>query len=175
MSLPRSFTLWTTTITLSFSPWVAIATPPVAKGTTAQVICDVGMNPPMTVLRKGTEVVPLLTWYDNYLMPQDSAIERCQAVAQALQARHLKAQPTLLAYQQVKNEWQICLVNQVNDDCTAEGSEMLFSLNAALKAPECLMEGINPQDCPVNMTTRGPVIRVPGGSYKPAWWVFLFP
>jgi hypothetical protein len=153
----------------------AIANPPVAKGVTIQVICDTTSNPPLTVLKRGTEMVPLLSWYDNYLMPQDSAVERCQSVAKKLQAKYQQSQPALLAYQQVKNEWQVCLVSQTGDDCTAANSEMLFSLNAAFKAPECVMEGISPQRCPVNLVTRGPVIRVPGGTYKPSWWVFLFP
>lgn len=153
----------------------ARANPPVAKGSTLQVTCDTANTPPLTVLQEGTEVTPLLSWHDNYLIPQDSAVELCQSVAQKLQAEYQQARSALLAYQQVKNEWQVCLVRQTGDDCTASDSKMLFSLNAAFKAPQCVMEGIDPQNCPVNLVTRGPLIRVPGGTYKPAWWVFLFP
>jgi hypothetical protein len=43
----------------------AIAKPPVAKVTTPQIICDTTSNPPLTLLKKGTQTMPLLSWYDN--------------------------------------------------------------------------------------------------------------
>lgn len=150
------------------------ASPKVASGTAIAIICDSRSNPPVIYLKKGTsgESIPIMTWYPNYLVSQDSPEALCQTVAQKLQTQYQKNEDTFLAFEQVKNEWRVCFVAQAGDDCSAPNSQPLFSLNAAFVAPKCVMENIAPAQCPLNPTTRGPVISVPGGTYKPFWWIF---
>lgn len=163
------------------APWLVLANPTrpsspklLTQAKPLSITCDTQSNPPKTAIQESpkAEMKPILSWYANYLMPQDSAEGICQDVAQKLRDRYRQNVPTFLTYQQIKNEWQVCFVSNEGDTCDATDSELLFKLNAAFKAPLCVMENTSPSDCPLNPVVRGPLMIVPGGTYKPAWWIF---
>jgi hypothetical protein len=170
---PLVFGIMATALT-SIAQAVPKTSPSPAPETAIAITCDSRSNPPVTRLKKGTngESIAIMTWYPNYLIPQDSSEALCKTVAQKLQSQYQKNEDTFLAFDQLKNEWRVCFVAQAGDNCSAPNSQPLFSLNAAFVAPKCVMENIAPAQCPLNPTTRGPVISVPGGTYKPFWWIF---
>lgn len=179
LSLPRltiailTFGLLSTALA-AIARTVPKAAPAVAQDNAIAITCDNTRNPPRTQLKKGQkgEPIALFTWYPNYLVPQDSPEALCKAVAQKVQARFQQGEDTFLAFEQIQKEWRVCFVAQAGDGCSAPKSEYLFSLNAAFLAPRCVMESTAPDQCPLNPITRGPVISVPGGTYKPFWWIF---
>lgn len=126
---------------------------------------------------------PIFSWYPQYLLPSDTPSALCQQVAEKLQNQYTRSTPVFLAYQEVNahsNEWQVdvCLVTQSGNTCRADDSELLFSLvGGVFRDPvQCMMTRKDPNAlkaenrCPPR--ARDPVLSVPGGRYKPQWWLF---
>jgi Circadian oscillating protein COP23 len=135
-------------------------------------VCASEVNPPITYAYTPGEVnlKPLMIWHSEYLLPNESAAELCQRVAQKLQTSYNQQQDYLLASDGTDKMWKVCLVSKSGDGCDVSNSVYLFSLNGNYaQAPKCLMEGIDPLQCP---RSRGKVISLPGGRYTPFWWPF---
>jgi hypothetical protein len=134
-------------------------------------VCAGNVEPPTTYAYIPGEInlKPLMSWHSEYLMPGDSAAELCQRSAQKLQSKYNSQQQYLLASNHTQQTWIVCLVTKEGDSCLTNDSVYLFSLNNSYQSPRCVMEGIDPIQCP---RTRGKVISIPGGRYTPAWWPF---
>jgi hypothetical protein len=137
-------------------------------------VCASEINPPTTFVYTPGEIIlkPILSWYSDYLLPNDSAEKLCQTVTEKLQSKYDQGQKFFLASQKVNDRWQVCLVTQKGAECNSKNSEELFSVNANYKTPECIMENTEPKSCPNLPTTRGPVLSIPGGRYTRIWWFF---
>jgi hypothetical protein len=140
-------------------------------------VCATNTNPPTTFAYRQGEVTltPLFSWYSEYLLPGNSASELCKSVAQKLQSKYNQGQKYFLAYEKINDSWKVCLVSKEGGKCTSDKSEELFSLNSTYQAPKCVMENTEPKSCPPTPPSigyRGPLLSVPGGRYKPAWWFF---
>lgn len=138
-------------------------------------VCASTVNPPTIFIYTQGDVnlKPIMSWYSEYLLPNESGVELCQKIAQKLQNKYDQGEKSLLAYQKVDDRWKVCLVAKQGQECTADGSEELFSLNANYKTPECVLENKDPKACPPPPpTVRGPLMSIPGGRYKPSWWLF---
>ncbi|MGK7943387.1 MAG: COP23 domain-containing protein [Microcystaceae cyanobacterium] len=110
---------------VSLSPSVAWSQ--TAEMSKLQFICQSEQTPPTTVAQMdgGTEV--LVTWYSEYLLKNTSPAQICQEVAQTLQNRYERQQPSLFAYEKSMTHWDVCLVSKEGQICTED--EVLFSLN----------------------------------------------
>lgn len=143
---------------------------PVEKPT---FICVEEANPPMTLAYdpESNDYKPVMSWYKDYLLAGESATEVCQSVADKLQERYDAQQPSFLAYQKIQDQdrWEICVAPEEGQECSATGSEVLFSLNSEFKSPtECVMMQTEPTNCAPNIRTRGTVLSVPSKRY----WFF---
>lgn len=140
-------------------------------------ICDQTAEPPAIFLQnsdKSTRTV-VLKWYSQYLIPGDSAAQLCQSVAKQFQVNYEQGNGYLLAYEgnKEKNSYSVCFVTQEGEQCDSASAIKLFALNSQfVNTPRCFMENQDPNGCPVRISTRGPLISVPGGKYKPVWWPF---
>jgi hypothetical protein len=132
-------------------------------------VCSSEGNPPKTYayIPGEQEPKPIMTWHSEYLLPQDSPTKLCQQAAQKLQNRYNEQQGYLLASDKTDRAWQVCLVSKQGEGCDSRNSVYLFSLSANYQSPRCLMENLEPLQCP---RSRGQVISLPGGRYSPSWW-----
>lgn len=144
--------------------------------TSLSFVCATGVEPVTTFVYQPNRIAltPVLSWYSDYLLPGATADGLCQQVGEKLQRAYTKDKPVFLAYQKVGNRFEVCLVEREGEECNSASSEPLFSLNAKyLKTPECVMDNKKPEDCTRAVSgTRGTVLSIPGGRYKPSWWVF---
>lgn len=134
-------------------------------------VCAGDKEPPTTYAHIAGKVnlKPLMSWRSEYLFPGDSATELCQQTAQKLQSKYDKQQDYLLAGDWTNERWKVCLVSQQGEGCDSRNSVFLFNLNSSYQSPRCLMENIEPLQCP---RSRGQLISLPGGRYRPSWWPF---
>ncbi len=173
-------------IAMALQPTVSLTqeTTPEIVPTKIAFACDQKAEPPTTVVSipGEKEPKPFLRWYSEYLLPEDSALELCQQVAQKLQAKSERGEKyELAASQQLKDKdsvqrvWKVCLVTNPEDDCTKSSiSEDLFSLNTKYKeTPKCMIENTHPESCkPPLGPTRGYLMSIPADDYTPTWWPF---
>jgi hypothetical protein len=136
-----------------------------------QFVCGADSEIPTTYAYIPGEVTlkPLMSWHSEYLLPGDSASELCKKAAQKLQNKYNEQQGYLLASDKTNDAWKVCLVSRQGEGCNARDSVYLFSLNGEYQSPRCLMENRAPLQCP---RSRGTLVRLPGGQYKPSWWPF---
>ncbi|MGK7943386.1 MAG: COP23 domain-containing protein [Microcystaceae cyanobacterium] len=139
-------------------------------------ICQSEQTPPRTVVQMDGETDVVATWYSEYLLENTSATEICQEVAQTLQQRYERQQPSLFAYQAVnpKERLDVCLVSEEGQICTEEDSKVLFSLNNRYKEPaDCILKNKPPQTDGCKRLPdqlRGSLVSVPSGrGYSPGW------
>jgi hypothetical protein len=133
--------------------------------------CSSESNPPTTYAYIPGEInlKPLMAWYSEYLLPGVSAAQLCQQAAQKLQSKYDEQQKYLLASDRTDEMWKVCLVLKQGERCDSSNSVYLFSLSSNYLSPRCVMENLNPIQCPRH---RGKVLSLPGGRYKPSWWFF---
>jgi hypothetical protein len=136
-------------------------------------VCAADREPPTTYahIEGKVNLESLMSWRSEYLFPGDSAVELCQQTAQKLQSTYDKKQDYLLAGDWTNERWKVCLVSQQGEGCDSRNSVYLFSLNSSYQSPRCLMEDIEPLQCP---RSRGQLISLPGGRYRPSWWPWPF-
>jgi hypothetical protein len=134
-------------------------------------VCASEAEPPTTYgyIPGKVALEPVISWHSEYLLPGESASELCQQVAQKLQSKSEQQQNYYLAADRSNKDWKVCLVAQPGQECSAQNSEYLFSLNNKYQAPRCVMENIQPLQCP---SSRGALVSLKGGSYTPSWWPF---
>jgi hypothetical protein len=137
--------------------------------------CDQTVEPPTTFanLPGETNPTPFLSWYSEYLLPEDSAVELCQQVAEKLQVKSERGESYVLAAQELEDRWTVCLLASEEEDCQTSASEELFSLNNLYRqTPKCLTENKEPKFCTVRTLIRGSLLSIPSSSYTPTWWPF---
>lgn len=132
-------------------------------------VCASEAEPPITYgyIPGKVNLKPVISWHSEYLLPGESATKLCQQVAQKLQSKSEQQQNYFLAADRNQEAWEVCLVSQQGEGCNSQSSEYLFSLNSKYQAPRCVMENIQPLQCPAS---RGPLISLKGGNYTPSWW-----
>ncbi|OKH26200.1 hypothetical protein NIES593_03775 [Hydrococcus rivularis NIES-593] len=164
-------TVLLTTLSLRPAKTLSQETPQPNSQPEMTFVCASDVAPPTTYayIPGKVELQPLMSWYSEYLLPGDSAAALCQQAAQKLQSKYNEQQEYLLASNWTDEMWKVCMVSKEGEDCNASSSVYLFSLNSSYQSPRCLMEGIQPLQCP---RSRGKVISLPGGSYTPRWWIF---
>ncbi len=146
-------------------------TPTTTANNKTVFLCATSVEPPTTFAYTPGQISlqSRLSWYAEYLPPGVSAAELCQKMAIKLQSLQDSGKSYFLAVDKLDEAWQICIVNNQGDSCKSPNSEVLFNLNGNYKSYGCLMQNIQPAQCP---WTRGGVISLPGGRYKPTWWPF---
>lgn len=113
-------------------------------------------------------LTPLMTWHPEYLLSNQSATQICQQVATKLQSQFQQKQQKYFAVQKNEASTLVCLVAKENDNCNAQNSEELFSLNPNYD-PTCILDNRQPLECVALSRTRG-VFSMPDSSYEPTWW-----
>ncbi|MGK7943384.1 MAG: COP23 domain-containing protein [Microcystaceae cyanobacterium] len=160
---------------VSFTPSVALSQTEEMSQTQPQFICQSEQTPPQTVAKMDGETDVVVTWYSEYLFADASPTQICQEVAQTLQQRHKRQQPSSFAYEAVnsKERLDVCLVSEEGQKCTED--EALFSLNYNYEEPaNCLLENTPPTNCKQRRRTRGGVLSVPSAGYSPNWFNRFF-
>ena len=110
----------------------------------------------------------LMSWHQDYLLPDRSGVEVCQEVAAKLQNLLQQQQPRFFVTEQKEDRNVLCLVTQENADCNSENSEELFSVKPNYNAT-CVLDNREPLECLAIGRNRG-VLGVPQSAYSPSWW-----
>jgi Circadian oscillating protein COP23 len=113
-------------------------------------------------------LTPLITWHQDYLLPEQSGKEVCKQTAATLQNLSQKKQPQYLKTQEAEDRTVICMVTQETQNCSSENSVTLFSINPNYDAA-CILDNKEPLECVAIGRVRG-VYSVPDSPYTPSWW-----
>ena len=126
-------------------------------------------TPIMFAYTPGTvNLTPLITWYQDYLLPEQSGKEVCQQTATQLQNLYQEQEPKYLTTQETEDSTIVCMVNQETQNCDSEDSVTLFSVNPNYDAT-CVLDNRQPLECVAIGKVRG-VYSVPDSPYTPSWW-----
>jgi hypothetical protein len=138
-------------------------------------VCAPQMQPPtMFAYTPGqVNLKPVMTWHKEYLLPEASAENICQQVAEKLQSNYQQGQQKFMAFEKVQDRTLVCLVGNKDDKCTSNNSEELFSLNPNYN-PTCVMNNLSPLECSAVGQQRGSLMTLPSGTYEPSWWPWQF-
>ena len=109
----------------------------------------------------------LMSWHQEYLLPNQSGEEICQQVAAKLQNLWQQQQPIFFVAEQKEDRNVLCLVTQENDNCNSENSEELFSIQPNYNA-NCVVDNREPLECLAIAQNRGLMIS-PDDAYSPTW------
>ena len=112
-------------------------------------------------------LTPLISWYPEYLLPEQSGQKVCQQTATKLQASYQQDQEKYLKAEEAEEGNLVCLVSKADRDCTTEDSEKLFSVNPNYNAG-CVLDNKNPIEC-MALNVRG-VYSFEDKPYQPTWW-----
>jgi hypothetical protein len=113
-------------------------------------------------------LTPLITWHQDYLLPEQSGKEVCKQTATTLQNLSQTKQPQYLKTQEAEDRTVVCMVNQENQNCNSENSVNLFSINPNYDAA-CVLDNKEPLECVAIGRVRG-VYSIPDSPYTPSWW-----
>ncbi len=138
---------------------------------TVFVCSEESENPTMFAYTLGqTTIKPVIVWYQEYLLPEQSGIEVCQQVVGKLQSLSQQQQKTYFVSQRQESQTLICLVNQEDHNCSSETSEPLFSINPHYDA-SCILDQREPIECMAVGKVRG-VFSIENEPYRPLWWLW---
>ncbi len=123
-----------------------------------------------------TSLTPLISWYKEYLLPQQSGNEICQQVASKLQ--YLSQEQDLsqeqgqryIAIEEKEEHTLVCMVKVANETCHSDYSEPLFEINPNYDA-RCILDRREPLECVSVGRVRG-VFSIPETPYQPIWWLW---
>ena len=132
-------------------------------------VCAVqGDTPTMYAYTPGdVNLTPLMSWHAEYLLPEQSGIEVCQKTAIKLQASAQQSEAKYLKAEIGERDNFVCLVNDEENDCIAEDSQKLFSVNSNYDA-SCVLENKSPLECKA-LQVRG-IYSVSEEPYQLQWW-----
>lgn len=135
-------------------------------------VCASQTEPPTMYAHTPGKVnlTPLISWHQDYLLPNQSAAEVCQQVAAKLQSQYQQGQKKFFTTEQRENRTVVCLVSQQNQTCSSSNSEELFSVNPNYDAT-CVLDNRQPLECMAIGRTRG-LSSIPDSPYTPTWWPF---
>ncbi len=126
-------------------------------------------TPTMFAYTPGTvNLTPIITWHQDYLLPEQSGKEVCQQTASKLQNLFQEKQPKYLRTQEAEDRTLVCVVDRENQTCNSEDSITLFSMNPNYSAA-CILDNKEPLECVALGDVRG-VYSVPDSPYTPSWW-----
>ncbi|VEP16121.1 conserved exported hypothetical protein [Hyella patelloides LEGE 07179] len=116
-------------------------------------------------------LTPLISWYEEYLLPETSSAEVCQQVATKLQELSQERTTRYIATQKQEDQTLVCMVTRENDDCSSDDSENLFGVNPNY-SPVCVLNRFEPIECTaIVMQKRGAIMPESANSpYRPIWW-----
>lgn len=113
-------------------------------------------------------LTPLISWYQEYLVPNTSSAEVCQQVAGKLQKLSQEKTVRYIATEEQKDQTVVCMVTRENGNCNSPDSEMLFGVNPNYSA-SCVLNRFEPVECSA-MVVRGAIMPEPDSPYRPTWW-----
>lgn len=127
--------------------------------------------PTLYVHKSGeTSLTPLITWHEEYLLPQDSGNKICKRVAQKLQDLAQEPGQQYIATEAKAEHTLVCSVKVADETCSSNYSEPLFTLNPYYDA-QCILNHKEPLECVTVGRARG-VLSIPDSPYKPIWWLW---
>ncbi len=116
-----------------------------------------------------TNLTPLISWHAEYLLPEQSGAEVCQQTAATLQDAYGQEQAKYLKAETTEEGNLVCLVNEAEQNCIAEDSQKLFSVNPNYDAG-CVLENKQPIECKA-LRVRG-IYSFEDKPYQPVWWLW---
>jgi hypothetical protein len=136
---------------------------------TTFVCATANKTPTMYAYHSGNvNLTPLMSWYSEYLLPQQSGKEVCQQTAAKLQALSQQSEKRYFRTENREDRTLVCLVADKEETCNSENSEALFSLNPNYDAG-CVLDNKAPLECVAVGKVRG-VFAAPDAPYQPSWW-----
>ena len=132
-------------------------------------VCAVqGVTPTMFAYTPGeVKLTPLMSWYKEYLTPEQSGAEVCQKTAAKLQDSYQQSAAKYLKAETTENNNLVCLVNAEDKNCVADDSQKLFSVNSNYDAA-CVLQNKQPLECKA-LQVRG-IYSFNDEPYQPLWW-----
>ncbi len=117
-----------------------------------------------------SSLTPLISWYKEYLLPQQSGSEICQQVASKLQYLYQEQGQKYIATEEKEEHTLVCMVKVANETCRSDYSEPLFGINPNYDA-RCILDRREPLECVAVGRARG-VFSIPETPYQPIWWLW---
>ncbi len=155
-------------IALNGTPLQAEGNPNQDLGNTIFVCATAQDTPTMFAYTPGkVNLTPLITWYPEYLLPEQSGQKVCQQTASKLQASYQQDQEKYLKSEELEKGDLVCLVSKADQDCTTEDSKKLFSVNPNYNAG-CVLDNKQPIEC-MALNARG-VYSFEDKPYQAQWW-----
>ncbi len=114
------------------------------------------------------KLTPIMSWYQEYLLPEQSAKEICQQTATKLQTLSQEKQRRFLSTEARKGHNVVCMLAAENKTCNSEDSVELFAVNSNYD-PNCILDNREPLECAAIGKVRG-VYSVTNEPYTPTWW-----
>lgn len=113
-------------------------------------------------------LTPLMSWYPEYLLPQQSGSEICQKTATKLQESSQQEQASYLKTAKLEQKNVACLVTEEDQKCDPKESEILFSTKPGYDAG-CVLNNQKPIECKA-ISSRGNIYSFEDKPYQPTWW-----
>lgn len=137
----------------------------------SKFICAVQDNIPTMFANAPHETnpMPLISWHAEYLLPEQSGTEICQQTATMLQDSYGQEQAKYLKAENTAEGNLVCLVNDEDQNCIAEDSQKLFTVNPNYDA-SCVLENKQPIECKA-LRVRG-IYSFDDKPYQPVWWLW---
>ena len=115
-------------------------------------------------------LTPLITWHQEYILPQDSGSKICEQVAEKLQDLYKQPGTKYISTEEKEEHTLVCMVKVENETCHSNYSEPLFSINPNYDV-KCVLSHREPLECVSVGRVRG-VFSIPDSPYKPIWWLW---
>lgn len=113
-------------------------------------------------------LTPLMSWYPEYLLPNQSGSQTCEKTATLLQQSSQDQQASYIKTAKLKQKNIACLVADQEQKCKPEESSILFSTNPTYDA-SCVLSNQKPIQCKA-ITSRGNIYSFEDKPYQPTWW-----
>ena len=129
--------------------------------------------PTLYIYKSGqTSLTPLISWHQEYLLPENSGQEICEQVAKKLQYLSQQAEPRHLTTESKEEQTVVCATIIEHETCSANDSEPLFAINPNYDA-KCMLARREPLECvTVGIGRVRGVFTIPDSPYKPIWWLW---
>lgn len=115
-------------------------------------------------------LTPLMSWHQEYLLPEASSGDTCKQAAGKLQELSQDKQVRYIATEEQQDRTVVCMVTEENGECSAENSEEIFAVSPNY-SPNCVLDRLEPLECSAMvMYKRGGVLETIDSPYRPIWW-----
>lgn len=160
-------------IALSATPLHAEASrnqnPSAQNDTDTTFVCATDIaTPTMFAYNPGeVKLTPIMSWHEEYLLPEQSGKEVCQQTATKLQKLSEEKQKRFLSTEARKEHNVVCMVADKSQTCSSEDSVELFSVNPDYDSA-CVLDNREPVECVAVGRVRG-VYSITNEPYTPMW------